>query len=151
MDKAIQLGGGMEVQQACKEIRTHQSGCLTGKAVITTGGNLRAKYVIHTAGPIWKGGLAGEPILLSSCYSECLQLASRSGVQSIAFPSISTGFYKYPLERAAEVALTTVKEFMGNGGEAPNRVQFILPDGETYAYYATTFSKLGLSLYCLIG
>ena len=81
----------------------------TGSAVITTGGNLPAKHVIHTVGPIWRGGNAGEPNLLASCYRESLSLALENGIKTIAFPSISTGIYGYPIDRAADTALNAVK------------------------------------------
>lgn len=155
MDRAIQRAGGVEVQQACEEIRARQGGCPTGKAVITIGGNLHAKYIIHTVGPVWKGGLEGEPALLESCYRECLQLAVKSEIRSIAFTSISTGHFKYPLEQAAEVALTTVKKFVEqaqqHGDKAPDRIQFALFDDRTYTCYVNALSKLGFGLFCLMG
>lgn len=151
MDKAIQRAGGVVVQRACDEIRTRQGGCPTGKAVITPAGNLRAKYIIHTVGPVWKGGHAGEPILLENCYQECLQLAVEYGIRSIAFTSISTGYFKYPLEQAAEVALTTVKKFAEQAPKAPDRIQFALFDDKTYTCYVSVLSKLELGLFSLIG
>ena len=155
MDKAIQRAGGVEVQHACKKIRDYQGGCPTGRAVITTGGNLRAKYVIHTTGPVWEDGSKGEPVLLASCYHECLQLAVRYNIRSIAFTSISTGYFNYPLEKAADVALMSVKTFVEqtqqHGDEVPSRIQFVLFDKKTYTCYANALSKLELGLFCLIG
>ncbi len=85
------------ITQACDHIRYEQGGCPTGQAVITTGGKLIAKYVIHTAGPIWKNGTANETKLLANCYSSCLELAIEYQIPSLSFPSISTGVYGYPI------------------------------------------------------
>ena len=136
VDGAIRRAGGDAIETACAQIRERQGGVETGAAVITTGGNLPAKYVIHTAGPVWEGGTAGEPDLLASCYRESLQLAVENGVQTIAFPSISTGIYGYPTEKAAAVALRTVKKFVVSGGSALTCIQFILFDDATYQCYA---------------
>lgn len=142
VDGAIRRAGGDAIEAACARIRERQGGVETGAAVITTGGNLPAKYVIHTAGPVWEGGTAGEPDLLASCYRESLQLAVENGVQTIAFPSISTGIYGYPTEKAAAVALRTVKEFVARGGSAPTCIQFILFDDATYQCYAEALMSL---------
>ena len=135
VDGAIRRAGGDEIEQACAEIRKREGGCPTGKAVITTGGNLPAKYVIHTAGPVWEGGNSGEAELLASCYQSSLQLAVQNGIHSIAFPSISTGIYGYPTEKAAVVALTAVKEFVEQNNAAPTTIQFILFDEATHTCY----------------
>ena len=135
VDGAIRRAGGDEIEQACAEIRKREGGCPTGKAVITTGGNLPAKYVIHTAGPVWEGGNSGEAELLASCYQSSLQLAVQNGIQRIAFPSISTGIYGYPTEKAAVVALTAVKKFVEQNNAAPTTVQFILFDEATHTCY----------------
>ena len=135
VDGAIRRAGGDEIEQACAEIRKREGGCPTGKAVITTGGNLPAKYVIHTAGPVWEGGNSGEAELLASCYQASLQLAVQNGIQRIAFPSISTGIYGYPTEKAAVVALTAVKEFVEQNNAALTTVQFILFDEATHTCY----------------
>ena len=135
VDGAIRRAGGDEIEQACAEIRKREGGCPTGKAVITTGGNLPAKYVIHTAGPVWEGGNSGEAELLASCYQSSLQLAVENGIQCIAFPSISTGIYGYPTEKAAVVALTAVKEFVDQNNAAPTTIQFILFDEATHTCY----------------
>ena len=142
VDGAIRRAGGDAIETACARIRERQGGVETGAAVITTGGNLPAKYVIHTAGPVWEGGTAGEPDLLASCYRESLQLAVENGVQTIAFPSISTGIYGYPTEKAAAVALRTVKKFVARGGSAPTCIQFILFDDATYQCYAEALMSL---------
>ncbi|RKU35413.1 O-acetyl-ADP-ribose deacetylase [Candidatus Poribacteria bacterium] len=142
VDGAIRRAGGDAIEQACARIRERQGGVETGNAVITIGGNLSAKYVIHTAGPVWEGGTAGEPELLASCYRESLRLAVENGVQTIAFPSISTGIYGYPTEKAAAVALHTVKEFVARGGSAPKCIQFILFDDVTYQCYTDALTQL---------
>lgn len=142
VDGAIRRAGGDAIEQACARIRERQGGVDTGKAVITTGGNLSAKYVIHTAGPVWEGGTAGEPELLASCYRESLQLAVENGVKTIAFPSISTGIYGYPTEKAAAVAVRAVKEFVASGGSAPTCIQFILFDDATYQCYTDALNYI---------
>ncbi len=135
VDGAIRRAGGGEIEHACAEIRKREGGCPTGKAVITTGGNLPAKYVIHTVGPVWEGGNSGEAELLASCYQSSLRLAVENGVQSVAFPSISTGIYGYPTEKAGVVALTAVKEFVEQNNAAPTTIQFILFDEATHTCY----------------
>lgn len=142
VDGAIRRAGGDAIETACARIRERQGGVETGAAVITTGGNLPAKYVIHTAGPVWEGGTAGESDLLASCYRESLHLAVENGLQTIAFPSISTGIYGYPTEKAAAVALRTVKKFVASGGSAPTCIQFILFDDATYQCYAAALTSL---------
>lgn len=144
VDGAIRRAGGAEIERVCAEIRDREGGCPIGKAVITTGGNLHAKYVIHTVGPVWEGGNSGEPELLTSCYQESLLLAVENGVQSVAFPSISTGTYGYPMEKAAHAALTAVKEFAERSSAAPACIQFVLFDKATYTCYVDALSELFL-------
>lgn len=145
VDGAIRRAGGDDIEQACAEIRRREGGCPTGQAVITPGGNLHANYVIHTVGPVWKGGNSGEAELLASCYQESLRLAVDNDIQSIAFPSISTGVYGYPTEKAAVVALTAVKEFMFQDNTVPTTIQFVLFDEATHTCYLdallTVFGK----------
>ena len=114
VDGAIHRKGGPKILEECKLIRAREwpNGLPTGKAVITTGGNLKAKYVIHTVGPIWQGGKSGEAELLAEAYRNSLKLAVSKSLRTIAFPSISTGAYGYPIEKACRVALSTVKEFL---------------------------------------
>jgi len=114
VDGAIHRKGGPKILEECKRIRAteYPDGLPTGKAVITTGGNLKAKYVIHTVGPVWRDGNHGEPELLAEAYSNSLKLAVSKGLKTIAFPSISTGAYGYPIEKACRVALKTVKDFL---------------------------------------
>ena len=142
VDSAIRRAGGDEIEQACAEIRRREGGCLTGKAVITPGGDLRANYVIHTVGPMWQDGNSDEAELLASCYQESLRLAVDNDIQSVAFPSISTGIYGYPTEKAAVVALTAVKIFAEQNQPAPETIQFILFDEATYTCYADALSTV---------
>jgi len=114
VDGAIHSKGGLKVLEECKKIRAKEwpQGLPVGKAVITGGGNLKARYIIHTVGPVWRGGNHGEPELLAQAYRNSLKLAVSKGLKTIAFPSISTGAYRYPTESASEIALKTVKEFL---------------------------------------
>ena len=114
VDGAIHRKGGPQILEECKKIRTIDwpEGLPTGKAVITTGGNLKAKHVIHTVGPVWHGGTNREDELLASCYKNSLQLAAAHGIKTIAFPSISTGVYGFPFERAVQIALKILNEFL---------------------------------------
>ena len=154
LDQVIRQAAGREVDRACEEIRENHGGCQTGEAVITPAGDLSAKYLIHTVGPIWIGGRIGEPKLLESCHRECLQLAVENGIQSIAFPAISTGNFKYPLEKAAPVALTSVTEFVEHAQQhsdsVPRLIQFFLFQEEAYVCYVKALSDLGLRLFCLL-
>ncbi|MEM0313553.1 MAG: O-acetyl-ADP-ribose deacetylase [Candidatus Bathyarchaeia archaeon] len=114
VDGAIHRKGGSKILEECRRIREteYPDGLPTGRAVITSGGNLKAKYVIHTVGPVWRGGSKGEPELLAEAYRNSLKLAVSNGLKSIAFPSISTGAYGYPIEKACRIAISTVKEFL---------------------------------------
>lgn len=155
LDRQIHNAGGQEVDRACQEIVELQGGCQTGEAVITTAGNLSAKYIIHTVGPIWMGGEIREPELLANCYRECLRLSVENGIQSIAFPAISTGNYGYPIEKAAPVAVTTVKEFVErarhSGNKVPGLIQFFLFQEKTYICYVKALSDFGFRLSCFLG
>ena len=134
VDGAIHRTGGPAILQECIEIRNKQGGCKTGEAVITTGGNLPAKYVIHTVGPIWNGGSSNEERLLASAYSNSLRLAEENNVRTIAFPNISTGIYHFPKQRAAQIAIATVKEFMART-KTIEQVYFVCFDEENYSIY----------------
>lgn len=136
VDGAIHRAGGPKILEECKRIVAEIGRLPTGRAVITTGGNLPARYVIHTVGPIWRGENRNEPQLLKDCYINSLKLAEEKGIKSIAFPSISTGAYRYPLEQAAKIAVVAVKDFL----EKSNRIKeakFVLFDETTYRAYAT--------------
>lgn len=108
VDGAIHRAAGPQLGEACRQI----GGCPTGQARITPGFNLPAKYVIHTVGPVWQGGSQGEAVLLASCYRESLLLAAEHGIKTIAFPAISTGVYRYPLDAAARVAVRAVEAYL---------------------------------------
>ena len=155
LDFQIRQAAGSEVDRECEEILENRGGCQTGEAVITIAGDLSAKYIIHTVGPIWIGGSIGEPKLLESCHRECLQLAMENGVQSIAFPAISTGGLGYPFEKAAPVALTAVTEFVKHaqqrGDSVPRLIQFFLLQEGAYVCYVKALSDLGFRLSCLLG
>ncbi|MBB16841.1 O-acetyl-ADP-ribose deacetylase [Candidatus Poribacteria bacterium] len=125
VDGAIHRAGGPAIMAECDKIRREQGGCPTGQAVITTGGDLYADHVIHTVGPIWEGGMSGEPELLASCYRQSLKLAVENELKTIAFPSISTGVYGYPMEKAAIVAIETVTLFLEENEEF-KEVRFVL-------------------------
>ena len=127
VDGAIHRKGGPRILEECKRIRATEwpDGLPTGKAVITSGGDLKARYVIHTVGPIWRGGTHGEPELLAEAYLNSLRLAVSEGLKTIAFPSISTGAYRYPIEKASRIALSTVKEFLEREDKL-DKVVFVL-------------------------
>jgi len=114
VDGAIHRKGGPRIMQECRRIREtiHPRGLPTGQAVLTAGGNLRARFVIHTVGPVWKGGDSGEPELLANAYRNSLKIALDRSLRSVSFPSISTGAYGYPVDKASKVALEAVKEFL---------------------------------------
>ncbi|MCX2739929.1 O-acetyl-ADP-ribose deacetylase [Pontibacter anaerobius] len=135
VDGAIHRAGGPAILEECKLIRARQGGCPTGEAVITTGGNLPARYVIHTVGPVWSGGGKGEPELLANCYRNSLRLAEENGVKSIAFPNISTGVYGYPKDKAAKVAVDAVQSYMQEHETSIKRVVFVCFDEENLTLY----------------
>ena len=137
VDGAIHRAGGPAILEECKQIIAKQGPLQTGKAVITTGGNLKAKFVIHTVGPIWRGGNANEPALLSSSYRESLRLAADRKLESLAFPSISTGAYDYPVSEAAPVAFGAVVKFLREENATIRRVVFVLFNRETYDAYSS--------------
>ncbi|MBR0199274.1 MAG: O-acetyl-ADP-ribose deacetylase [Oscillospiraceae bacterium] len=138
VDGAIHRAAGPELLAECRTLH----GCETGKAKITKGYRLPAKYVIHTPGPVWHGGGSGEPELLASCYRSCLELASQNGCETVDFPSISTGVYHFPLEKAAEIAIGTIAAFLREHPEI-RRVRMVCFDERTKAYYDRALEKLG--------
>jgi O-acetyl-ADP-ribose deacetylase (regulator of RNase III) len=135
VDGAIHRAGGAAILEECKQIVARQGRLPTGKAVLTTGGNLKAKFVIHTVGPIWHGGNKGEPELLASAYRESLKVAAENNLSSISFPSISTGAYGYPIAKAAEVAIKTVTDFLKEQVTSIKEVVFVLFDSVTFDAY----------------
>jgi O-acetyl-ADP-ribose deacetylase (regulator of RNase III) len=114
VDGAIHKKGGTEILEECRSIRKTKwpEGLPTGEAIVTTGGILKAKKVIHTVGPVWNGGNDGEPELLAKAYRNCLALSLKMNIRSISFPSISTGAYGYPIEKASRIVLATVLDFI---------------------------------------
>lgn len=134
VDGAIHRAGGPAILEECQQIVARQGRLPPGKAVITTGGRLKARWVIHTVGPIWRGGERGEEEILARAYQESLKLAVERGIRSVSFPSISTGAYGYPLEKAAPVALKAVVQFLQQE-QAPEEVRFVLFDSRTYQAY----------------
>ncbi|MDI6852615.1 MAG: O-acetyl-ADP-ribose deacetylase [Deltaproteobacteria bacterium] len=137
VDGAINRAGGPKIQEEARKI----GHCPTGQAVITTGGNLKAKYVIHTVGPIYRDGRHGEPELLASAYRESLKMASARGIKSLAFPSLSTGVYGYPVADAAKIALKTVKDYLAEHPEI-ELVRFVLFGKPTYEAYARALEEI---------
>jgi O-acetyl-ADP-ribose deacetylase (regulator of RNase III) len=137
VDGAIHRAGGPKILEECRQI----GGCPTGEARITTGGNLKARYVIHTVGPVYRGGAQREAQLLASCYRESLKLASGKGLTSVVFPSISTGAYGYPMHEAAQVALKTVLDYLVEHSEI-KLVRFVLFGRAAYDAYAKTLREL---------
>lgn len=134
VDGAIHRAGGPAILEECRQIIAWQGRCETGDAVITTGGNLSSRFVIHTVGPVWHGGNSNEDKLLENAYSNSLQLALENGVETIAFPNISTGIYGFPKERAAEIAIKIVAKFLSEN-EQIKQVYFVCFDQENYELY----------------
>ncbi len=137
VDGAIHRAGGPGIMEECRRI----GGCPTGSAVITGAGNLKARHVIHAVGPIYSSGASGEPELLRGAYKTSLEIADEHGLKSIAFPSISTGVYGYPLDEAAPIALAAAAEHLG-GRSGLELVRFVLFDGETYRAYLRALNDL---------
>lgn len=139
VDDAIHRKGGPKILEECKQIRANQwpDGLPTGRAVITSGGNLKAKHVIHTVGPVWFGGFHVEAELLKQAYRNSLKLAVANGLKTIAFPSISTGAYGYPTEEASRVAIKTIKAFLENEDKL-EKVIMVLYSEHDFAIYLKT-------------
>ena len=137
VDGAKHRAGGPSIMEECRKI----GGCPTGQAVITTGGNLKAKYVIHTVGPVYQGGNKGEAQLLQSAHLESLKLASARNLKSIAFPAISTGVYGYPVNEAAHIALKTAIDYLREHSDI-ELVHFVLFGRKTYDIFAGELKKL---------
>jgi O-acetyl-ADP-ribose deacetylase len=137
VDGAIHRAGGPAIMEECREI----GHCPTGQAVITTGGNLKARHVIHTVGPVYSGGGRNEPALLKSAYLESLKLASKKGLKSVSFPAISAGAYGYPLNEAASIALKTAIDYLKEHQEI-ELVRFVLFGKPMYDVFAEQLKKL---------
>ncbi len=138
VDGAIHRAAGPELLKECRTL----NGCRTGEAKITKAYRLPAKYVIHTPGPIWHGGGSGEAELLSSCYRSCLTLAAENGCKTVDFPSISTGVYRFPLDKAAQIAIGTIREFLKDHSEI-ERVRMVCFDYRTYERYQKALAGSG--------
>ncbi len=137
VDGAIHRAAGPELLAECRTLH----GCETGKAKITKGYRLPARYVIHTPGPVWHGGGHGEEELLASCYRSCLELASENGCKTVDFPSISTGVYRFPLEKAAKIAVGMITEYL-NAHPEIERVRMVCFDARTEDFYLDALEKL---------
>jgi len=142
VDGAIHRAGGPAILEECKQIVARQGRLPTGQAVITTGGNLKARFVIHTVGPIWHGGNQGEPELLASAYRESLKVAAENKLNSVSFPSISTGAYGYPIAEAARVAINTIVSFLREQSTSIKEVVLVLFDATTLASYWSALSEI---------
>jgi O-acetyl-ADP-ribose deacetylase (regulator of RNase III) len=139
VDGAIQRAGGKAILEECLKIRERQGGCKVGEAVITSGGNLPARYVIHTVGPVWNGGTKNEKELLALAYRSSLRLAVEYKIQTLAFPNISTGVYRFPKYLAAEIAIDTVKLFLNNPSSL-QKIIFVCFDKENFDIYKSILS-----------
>jgi len=142
VDGAIHRAGGPAILEECKQIVARQGRLPTGKAVMTTGGNLKAKHVIHTVGPIWHGGSKGEAELLESAYRESLKLAAENNLANVSFPSISTGAYGYPIEQASRIVLGAVISFLRESITSIKEVVFVLFDSRTFDAYSSALREI---------
>ena len=139
VDGAIHRAGGPAILEECMQIVSHQGRLPAGQAVITTAGNMKSRHVIHTVGPIWHGGSSGEAETLASAYQESLKLAEENSLTSISFPSISTGAYSYPLDKAARIAVNTVVSYL-SGNTAIKEVVFVLFNAESLQAYTSALA-----------
>ena len=137
VDGAIHRAGGPAILDECRAL----GGCETGDAKITTGGNLPARHVIHTVGPVYRGGGRGEPELLASCYRRSLEVAREHGLKTVSFPAISCGVYGYPLEEAARIAVKTVAGFV-SANPGFERIRFVMFNAEAYAAFENALREL---------
>ncbi|MFC1984444.1 O-acetyl-ADP-ribose deacetylase [Chloroflexota bacterium] len=142
VDGAIHKTGGPAILEECKQIIAKQGRLPVGKTVMTTGGNLKARHVIHTVGPVWYGGDKGEPELLVSAYHESLKLAMENQLHSISFPSVSTGAYGYPVAKASRVALGVVITSLRRSSTPVREVVFVLFDSQTFRAYSSALKEI---------
>ncbi len=138
VDGAIHRAAGPKLLEECRMLH----GCETGGAKITKGYNLPCGYVIHTVGPIWHGGRDGEPELLAACYFNSLKVAAENGISRIAFPAISTGVYRYPVDQAAKIAVETVRQFLCDSGNEIELVEWVLFENRTYQVFEQEVNKI---------
>ncbi|MDO8579088.1 MAG: O-acetyl-ADP-ribose deacetylase [Dehalococcoidales bacterium] len=141
VDGAIHRAGGPAILEECRQIVARQGRLPAGKTVITSGGNLKARFVIHTVGPVWYGGKNNEPDLLASAYRESLALAAAHNLISVSFPSISTGAYGYPVDEAAGIALNTVALFLKQHPGTITEVVFVLFNQATFDSYKSALTR----------
>ena len=140
VDGAIHRAAGPELLAACRLL----NGCRTGEAKLTPGFRLKAAHVIHTVGPVWRGGTHGEADLLASCYQKSLELADANGIRTLAFPAISTGIYGYPLEQATAIAVGTVRKYLENHPQTTiTEITFVCFEDATVRAYGQAFEELG--------
>lgn len=143
VDGAIHRKGGKQILEECVKIRNKMGGCKVGESVITTAGNLPAKFIIHTVGPVWNGGNSNEEILLSLAYKNSLKLAVENNVNTVAFPNISTGIYHFPKEQASEIAIKSILDFMAISDKI-EEIYFVCFDTENYNIYNQKLKELNI-------
>jgi len=137
---AIHRAGGPAIAEECRRLRNQRGPVSTGDAVATSGGRLPARYVIHTVGPVWSGGASGEPEALASAYRESIRVADNLGLKSIAFPTISTGIFGYPLHEATQIAIETARETLPRTKNV-NTVRFVVFDDAAFQAYSQVLNK----------
>lgn len=142
VDGAIHRAGGPVIAEECRAIRERQGECPPGEAVVTSGGNLSARHVIHAVGPIWQGGTAGEDETLRRAYQNSLRQAIACGARTVAFPSISTGAYRFPIDRAAPIALKAIADFVAAHPDAFDEVCMVLFSANDFAAYRDALARL---------
>ena len=141
VDGAIHRAGGAEIMKECRKFRKEKGTLPTGNAVLTTAGNMPTDFVIHTVGPMWRGGRSKEPEILRNCYRNVLTLAQKEKIKSISFPSISTGIYGYPIDKASKIALTTVIEYIDRLAFF-DEIRFVLFTENDLEVYKNSLNKL---------
>ena len=140
VDGAIHRAGGPAILEECKRILAKQGGCKTGEAVITTAGNLPAKYVIHTVGPVWNGGNNHEKEKLTNCYLNSLRLAVENNCRTVAFPNISTGIYRFPKQEAAKIAIESIQQFLSKN-QSIEKVIIVCFDNENFCHVSNRITE----------